>query len=536
MHQMEEKKKIFRHFGDGEYDILAKCRLELKLDNEGNNILHLMAKYLDYDGFKELYDHNPKHFFSALDAYNDAGKTPAHLALESLLKKNNSDHSIIFLLKSMGANIKKPSRNGDVIETEESPNTNDDSNKNVMSLDKQIKSKLEKLFGITGNDDSGSKENGIKLMTKSEKNDDSGSKENGLKLLMNYYNSKKHHMNDNFDKKNPYITVDDLKNGNIPTELDTEIDEIAIIISGKLLQKDVENIGKDNMIGGDNFTDDLDDVQNELDNSTEDLDDVLNELGNMGNTDDLSDYELERIIQSDTETETETETELESPDYNTKPERNTKRNIILREERYVSDRYVPKRMINVNYDTSLFPPERIRDPEANELFKSFLGILSDKLNISEDEARFYRAVINRKIQDDNENLRGFKNDLAKAKEIEKLLKNPKKLKAFLNEIDLEKIRKEMNARRAEREKNKPTSGNVDKKPKRKKSTKKDNNAQSRTTSKKRDSKKDSSAQSRTTSKKHDTSNYNLKKSKNNVKTTHGSYLMSEDVLESPKIF
>ena len=55
MHQMEEKKKIFRHFGDGEYDILAKCRLELKLDNEGNNILHLMAKYLDYDGFKELY-------------------------------------------------------------------------------------------------------------------------------------------------------------------------------------------------------------------------------------------------------------------------------------------------------------------------------------------------------------------------------------------------------------------------------------------------------------------------------------------------
>jgi hypothetical protein len=130
------------------------------------------------------------------------------------------------------------------------------------------------------------------------------------------------------------------------------------------------------------------------------------------------------------------------------------------------------------------------DPKVNTLYKSLTEVIMKELKVDEETAYAYLSAIKRQLMMDNEELRPRENDELRVKEVEKIVKDSKKLKEYSKNIDIESVKKVIRANREKREQDRAA-----KKDKPKKSKKKDT-----TTSESQSSEKSSSSKKKKSSK------------------------------------
>jgi hypothetical protein len=85
--------------------------------------------------------------------------------------------------------------------------------------------------------------------------------------------------------------------------------------------------------------------------------------------------------------------------------------------------------------------DRVRNPEADEKYRSFVKTIMDLLSVDEDTARLYRSAIKITIERKNPELR--KDELLKIKEMENIFESESTLKSTLKKIDIDEIKKHM---------------------------------------------------------------------------------------------
>lgn len=100
------------------FNTLASANLRQPIDNEGNTIVHLMAKNLDREGFEKLLSINPKSVTDELiNAPNNNSQRPIHLAMQSIQSNNDPSKNqfIEYLIYRLGANPSIPDNNNRIV-------------------------------------------------------------------------------------------------------------------------------------------------------------------------------------------------------------------------------------------------------------------------------------------------------------------------------------------------------------------------------------------------------------------------------------
>lgn len=101
----------------GNYSVLAASNLKTPIDDQGNTILHLIAKNLDLNTLAGIAKANPNAFsFDIVNVPNKDGDTPLHLAVVAVNQAGQQKQSeIINKLMELGANKNIPNNKGQVI-------------------------------------------------------------------------------------------------------------------------------------------------------------------------------------------------------------------------------------------------------------------------------------------------------------------------------------------------------------------------------------------------------------------------------------
>ena len=174
--------------------------------------------------------------------------------------------------------------------------------------------------------------------------------------------------------------------------------------------------------------------------------------------------------------------------------------------------------------------KRVRNPELDDLYKSFIEKIVKYMNISEEEAMNIRDAVKKVVITKNPELRGRIHDEQRLKEMESILASKNDLKKALKNVNLDEVKKEMAEMRAKLKQLKEERLAQREKNDGKKNDRSSNTRNLRDTNKnknKNNSRNASRATSRTTSR---TTSRNTN---NKYKVTDNNYLLSDDVLFSP---
>lgn len=96
-------------------------------------------------------------------------------------------------------------------------------------------------------------------------------------------------------------------------------------------------------------------------------------------------------------------------------------------------------------------PRQPRDEKVDEIYRSFLKKIIELLGVDEETAKFYRSAIKINLENSNPELKKRVNDALKVKEMEPLFESKSKLKAVLDKIDMNQIKKQMSEKKEEGE-------------------------------------------------------------------------------------
>ncbi|XWV25242.1 hypothetical protein QJ856_gp0530 [Tupanvirus deep ocean] len=107
-----------------------------------------------------------------------------------------------------------------------------------------------------------------------------------------------------------------------------------------------------------------------------------------------------------------------------------------------------------DYPNMFTTPDRPRDTQVDDMYRSFVKKIMDLLGVDEETAKFYRSAIKINIENSNPELKKRENDALKVKEMESIFENKAKLQATLDKIDMDTIKKYMGERREENERRK----------------------------------------------------------------------------------
>ena len=515
-------KIIVDNFNVGDYSKIAKCPVDTVIDDNGNNILHIMAGQLDETGFRELHGKSGYTFHIAINSVNNAGMTPCHIAIDALDRNNSDDHDFIAMLENMGCDLSIPDANGMVVEA----NYEEIENKQFFEkLDAEIADGIKRLADNT------------KRMITEVNNNPAFSKSLAMSLTLEHSNKNKNNNGPKFARDGPKFARDDPKftmrdaNDNCESEDcttevagvvfasrerdiadDSEIDEnnrltfhranditsadnseitmISIMDGTRRIVKQVggyndaytitetENAYSSEMYGGA----DIDSVERLLRETSDTIRRMPESKENMNRNipsdhidrddnqlafDNSSEFDVSSVP-DDSENLSLSSSATGSSDRGSQNNQNHRiktlnRMLGIYNNSVETGRNIPKRMINPKYRVSFnssdvssselaMDNERVRNEEIDNIRRELLTTIQNHMEVDEKEGRFLRQVINRTLQDSDESLRGFKNDEARTNAMAKIINDKKKLKAYLQKLDLDAIRDAMNEKRAENEK------------------------------------------------------------------------------------
>jgi hypothetical protein len=422
-----------------DFQKLSKCNLKTPIDKNGNTIVHLMAKNLDKEAFERIYDYNQYAFDSdVINCINNNSKTPLQLVYES--NGTNLNEMINYLIDSLGADPDICASDNFVIISDKENRGLLYMNEKYDKLNQNIMENIRKLSEMVKNSD----------IVSSQKNSD---KITFLRKLIEKYNQMGSYQgrrtiqdsdrSSNYMKNDAYIRADVVKN---KPETDSDI---------------VNNYSGDRR------------YQNE---TSRDMNQRLIESGNAdSNNIDSNNY---------TATLDQTDANVRKGDslwYD---------DVISRDERPLDKFRGGRRKYTSDYDTSdsisLFPQDREtsdsdwyddyeqsrqRNPETDELYRSFIKRIMDLLNVDEEAARFYRAALKMDLTLRKPELAKRVNDPEKVRELEKLMKDKETLKKAIDKLDENLIRKTMKEREEAAIKRREEAANKKKKRPRKRSNK-----------------------------------------------------------------
>jgi hypothetical protein len=127
------------------YEKLASSdALGKKIDNDGNCIIHLIAKNLDIDCIKSMYNANSQNVCRFIDNYNNNGDTPLHLAYKDNENSEAKTKFMDYIIFVVGARADMTDKNGQSIKINEDY-INYNRNKNNYELENLSVNELIKL-------------------------------------------------------------------------------------------------------------------------------------------------------------------------------------------------------------------------------------------------------------------------------------------------------------------------------------------------------------------------------------------------------
>lgn len=92
--------------------------------------------------------------------------------------------------------------------------------------------------------------------------------------------------------------------------------------------------------------------------------------------------------------------------------------------------------------------KRERNAEADDIYRGFLKKIQEVLDVDEETAYVYRALAKAAVTTKNPELKKFRNEMLKNKEISKLVESKAKLKALTKGHDIEEIKRRIKENRA----------------------------------------------------------------------------------------
>ena len=128
-----------------DFEYLAHSNLKQPIDNDGNTIVHLMAKRLDMAGFELIKSYNPSIFsYDVINLPNKKRQLPIHLALKAEIN-NNRDGSrkfVDYMINTLGANPDIPDNKNRIIVSKNSK----ENHTSIYNMSDKINQMNEKII------------------------------------------------------------------------------------------------------------------------------------------------------------------------------------------------------------------------------------------------------------------------------------------------------------------------------------------------------------------------------------------------------
>ncbi|AUV58335.1 hypothetical protein [Bandra megavirus] len=416
-----------------QYDKLANSNLKQPIDQDGNTVLHVIASNLNKQAFENIRKNNPNAInHSTINIPNKNSELPIHKAMESI-KKNNSNHEFItYMIDNLGANPNIPDINNRIIITNNNNSKsysddkinqlNNDAVNNFRKFTQMAETKLGEIsptikrklndMGISSNNFSKLAEDAQNKLSQimpdlkkssnitynmSKNNRQSGGRNEtdqqnieAIKNLNRHYLNNRQKSNDSFVAKNKNKLINQYNNNQSQSTNQIRNNKLVGGANNNVFQNKQQTIGdrirnyNNNLFGGASIFDDSDD---------DDL--IFNKIDDT----DSSEIELDN--------------------------KEIKR-----------------------YRDMISNQSRPRNVKVDETYKSFVKKIMDLLGVDEETARLYRSAIKIEIENKNPELKRRENDELKVKEMEKMFTNKKTLQKAIDDIDMDKIKKTMQERKA----------------------------------------------------------------------------------------
>ena len=143
--------KILEAYKNRDFNTLANSDLRQVVNNQGDTIIHVIAKKLDRNGFEHIKKINPRAFsYEVINAPNKNFQTPVHLALETINRKGIGDDFIEYMSGELGARLDIPD-NKDQIIVKDTPKSPSNSKTKFDQLNREIIKGIQELTGSTQN-------------------------------------------------------------------------------------------------------------------------------------------------------------------------------------------------------------------------------------------------------------------------------------------------------------------------------------------------------------------------------------------------
>lgn len=391
--------EIINAYNNFDYEFLRTCNLAVVIDNDGNNILHHMAKHLDREGFEIIMQQDQSSFLDALNSRNKQGKTPLHMAATTLIETVAPDHSFIDYLISLGADTTIIDNDKMVVRRVKDFPAINKSRIELEQLNRRVCKNIESLMKQYDNNKASANISNS-IPAPSVNNDRSLSVNNLISMLAD---------NDMKGGAEEYSEYDPIDSVSIDIESDSETDDPLDTSESK---------------------DPLDTLDKLLDTTTEGY---LDDLSTMSRGISVSSFD--RLSDKSPSSPSSPSSPFPSPSP-----------FSSSTSSYETHNHIPSRMINPKYDPSLFndmEQERPRNTKDSKTYDSFLEKIMKNMNVDENEARLIRSVIRVKLMEEDESLRGYKGESKRIEKMEDIISSSSKLKKFIGKYDLAKIRKEL---------------------------------------------------------------------------------------------
>ena len=457
-----------------DFKLLSQKNLEQIVDNDGNTIIHIIAKNLDRDAFDEIKKYNQNAIkYSIINKSNKKMQYPIHLALKSIKKRNQQDHAFIeYMINVLGANPKIPNVNNHIIVSE----NDDKDDKSLLDL----KYKIDNLNKTVINN--------IKKLTMliDEKNVDTDQKIpdvnqndyiiNFIKDITNYYKKMRGNLLGGFNGKRK------IKNyyGDYENKLSSDNDSFVVSSKNKLLKKHYSNTNEREITGGHKqlFDDRM------VDKSMDEYEKIMREEEEYRKEDEK--LRNERLIGGDND-----ELRKKHLDIRDKMKEMERHRMELYGGK--KNKHIDKKMDDIKFgseinsdifddsdddfkmsdmsnnedyeDVDIIPDGTSSDlgggrqhrekteeeKKIDETYRTFIKQIMDNLDVDEETARLYRSALKINIEKTNPELKRRENDALKVKEMENVIKDKKKLQTALKKINIEEIKKHMEQKKEEGE-------------------------------------------------------------------------------------
>jgi hypothetical protein len=154
------------------YDAIAFENLKQSVNNNGDTIIHLMAKNLDKAGLELIMLKNPNAIsYDVINTANKQSQLPIHLAMETIKNNNITGNDFInFMINTLGANPEIPDKANRIIVNNTNSKQNnsiyDMNEKNIKEYNNTIIKNIKDLSKLlTGSFDSSNDEDFIKAIS-----------------------------------------------------------------------------------------------------------------------------------------------------------------------------------------------------------------------------------------------------------------------------------------------------------------------------------------------------------------------------------